>query len=229
MEIVEVGNINLTSQSTTRLRRRTTKSVASPQHCRLLRRCVPRISMRILLSLLALSFSIFSFAEKDQEFHTRILEPTGGKIEVPKNWFYRERHGGPYYVWILSREDPDKGPYKTGVKIQSIMGIEENSGQSPESFLRNFAAKKKQEVEVLNECEAQAQGLFTRICLETIEPTSALGENQNFRIQYSLFWGNGIDLAVVMVSGTLENLWVEDEHIFNSMQDFELIDMTRFE
>ncbi|ROR97877.1 hypothetical protein EDC56_3544 [Sinobacterium caligoides] len=185
--------------------------------------------MRILLLSLVLLFSICSFAEKDQEFHTQILEPTGGKIEVPQNWFYRERHGGPYYVWILSKEDPDKGPYKTGVKIQSIMGIEEKSGQSPESFLRSFAAKKKKEVKVLSECKAQDQGLFTRICLETIEPAPAFGENQNFRIQYSLFWGNGMDLAVVMVSGTFEELWAENEQIFNSMQAFEFIDMKRFE
>lgn len=186
--------------------------------------------MRSLITLLVILFSLFSHASDSVGFETQILEPTGGKIKKPKDWFYRERHGGSYYVWVLSKEDPDKGPYKTGVMIQAIIGIEEKSGQSAESFLRKFVDSKKSEVKVLSECKAQDQGFFIRVCLETIEPAPDFGDGKNFHIQYSLFWGsNEMDLAVVMVSGTLEELWSENKEIFNSMQAFEIIDMARFE
>jgi len=36
-------------------------------------------------------------------FVLQVLEPTGGKIIRPKDWFYAERHGGPSYTWIKPR------------------------------------------------------------------------------------------------------------------------------
>lgn len=185
--------------------------------------------MRSIISISIVLFSLFVQAGDAVELETQILEPTGGRIEKPKDWFYRERHGGPYLVWILSKEDPDIGPYKTGVKIQLIPGIKEKSGQTAEAFLRKFADSRKASVRVLSECKAQDQGFFTRICLETLEPAPEFGEGKKFRIQYSLFWGNSMDMAIVMVAGTLEELWPENQQIFNSMQAFEIIDMKRFE
>lgn len=188
-----------------------------------------RPTMKSIITSLLCALSFTCFGIESEGFRTQILEPTGGKIEVPKEWHYNERHSGQSYTWILSKEDLEKGPYITGVRIQSIMGVEEKTGKTPEIFLREFVESKKEEVQVISQCKAQDQGIFTRICLETIEPAAQHGEGKKFRIQYSLFWGNGIDLAVVMIAGTLEELWPENKEIFNSMQGFEFIDMKRFE
>jgi len=155
-------------------------------------------------------------------FVLQTLEPTGGKIVRPKDWFYSERHGGPSYTWIISKEDIEKGPYDTGVRIQTIMGVEEGTGKSPKQFVMEFIANKKKEAkQVFDECEPQDQGLFTRVCLQT--------EEGPYRILYSAFWANGSDIVVVSTAGTKTQEWDKYSHIFDQMSDFELIDMKRFE
>jgi hypothetical protein len=184
--------------------------------------------MRIIILLAWLVLSSVH-AQSDQEFRVQLLEPLGGKILMPKDWFYKEYHGAPYYVWTLSKEDLDKGPYTTGVKIQLISGIQEGAGKTPEEFLKEYAEGKKQTAKVLSECAEEEQQYFTRICVETIETLPEFGDDKKFRIQYSLFWSNRMDMVIVVISGTLEQLWAENEPIFDAMQAFELIDMKRFE
>lgn len=159
------------------------------------------------------------------EFVTQILEPTGGKISRPKEWFYQEGHSGPVYRWTLTKEDTEGGkkPYITGVRIQTFVRVKDGTGKSPKQFILDFvASKEKEKVKVLKTCEAKEQSLFTRMCLET--------EEGPYHILYSLFWGTkDLDLAVVTVAGTTRELWETYAPVFNKMSEFELIDMKRFE
>lgn len=156
------------------------------------------------------------------EYVTQILEPTGGRIERPKNWFYAESHQGSVYAWTLSREDT-KGnrPYTTGVRIQTLVGVQAGTGKTAKQFILDFVASKKSEAKVIKTCSETDQGLFTRVCLET--------EEGPYHILYSLFWGsNGMDVAVVSISGTTKDLWKVYAPTFDKMSRFELIDMKRF-
>lgn len=156
-------------------------------------------------------------------FVMQVLEPTGGKIVRPEKWFYCEGHREHAFMWTISKEDTVEGkfPYDTGVRIQAFAGILEATGQSPEDFIRGFFAKTKGKADVVHKtCEATDQGLFTRICLEVTE-----GE---YRILYSLFWGNGMDMAVISIAGAKREDWDLYSDTFNRMSSFELIDMERF-
>ena len=157
-------------------------------------------------------------------FVMQILEPTGGSIPRPKDWFYKESHSGASYVWTISREDISKGdPYTTGVRIQTFIGVKENTGKTPKEFILEFiASKKKEAARVIETCEERDQGMFTRACLQT--------EEGPYRILYSLFWGNNnLDMAVVSISGTTKDLWETYSPTFDKMGPFELINMKRFE
>jgi hypothetical protein len=155
-------------------------------------------------------------------FVLQMLEPTGGKIVCPKDWFYAERHGGPSYTWIISKEDVEKGPYDTGVRIQTIVGVEKGTGKTPKQFVMDFIEKKRKEAkQIFDECEPEDQGLFTRVCLQT--------EEGPYRILYSAFWANGSDIVVVSTAGTKTEEWGKYSEIFDQMSNFELIDMKRFE
>ena len=83
--------------------------------------------MKAILTAIVLAFAVSAFAADTPptEFVTQILEPTGGKIPRPKDWFYHEGHHGPVYDWMLTREDTTGGkkPYTTGVRIQTFTGI----------------------------------------------------------------------------------------------------------
>lgn len=164
-------------------------------------------------------------ASDEDGFIVQILEPTGGKIDRPQDWFFAEAHRRSVYSWIISVEDAGGGkPYETGVKIQVFVGVEKAAGKTAERFLLDFLESKKNEagVVVLDRCEASESGLFKRVCLET--------EEGNDHILYSLFWGTGgLDVAVVVIAGTTKDQWETYVPMFRRMEEFELIDMKRFE
>jgi hypothetical protein len=176
-----------------------------------------------------LGFAFFCMAAVAQaqtnaptEFVTQILEPTGGKISRPKDWFYTESHRGPSYTWILSREDASKARYTTGVRIQTLIGVKQGTGKTPKEFVLDFlVAKKKEAAKVIKTCAERDADLFTRVCIETEEGPD--------HILYSLFWGKNIDVVVVSIAGTTKELWDTYSAAFNKMSSFELIDMNRFE
>ncbi len=179
--------------------------------------------MTKLLASVLFAFSVsISAVASATEYVTQILEPTGGKIERPKDWFYAEGHQGPVYTWTLSREDT-KGnrPYTTGVRIQTFVGVQSGTGKTAKQFILDFVANKMRETKVIKTCNETDQGLFTRVCLET--------EEGPYHILYSLFWGSSsMDVAVVSISGTTKDLWKVYAPTFDKMSTFELIDMKRF-
>jgi hypothetical protein len=157
------------------------------------------------------------------EFITQVLEPLGGKILRPKDWFYSENHHGPVYMWTLSREDISKNHgYTTGFRIQTFVGVKDGTGKSAKQFILDFSAtKKKEAAKVIMTCTEENQVFFTRICLET--------EEGPYHISYSLFWGNNnLDIAIVTMAGTTKELWATYLPTFEKMSAVELIDMKRF-
>ncbi|MBX3740227.1 MAG: hypothetical protein KF712_04505 [Akkermansiaceae bacterium] len=153
----------------------------------------------------------------------QVMEPTGGKILRPEGWHYHERHGEKSWMWTISREDTNGGkdPYDTGVRIQTFMGVEKGTGKTPEAFVRGFIeGKKKTAGKVHRNCGANDQGMFTRICTEVTEG--------DYRILYSAFWGNGMDIVVISISGAKADEWGKYAKTFDTMGAFELIDMERF-
>jgi hypothetical protein len=161
-------------------------------------------------------------AEAPTEFVTQILEPFGGKMLRPKDWFYTESHNGPSFTWIISREDASKAPYTTGVRLQMITGVKKGTGKTPKKFVLDYVAQKKKEAtKIVNSCGETNQETFTRVCLET--------EEGRYHILYSLFWDNKIDWVVVSTSGTRKDLWDTFDPTFQKMGSMELIDLKRFQ
>jgi hypothetical protein len=184
--------------------------------------------MRLLLAVVAIAICAPCLAQGGHatptEFVTQVLEPTGGKIPRPKDWYYTESHRGASYSWILSREDASKGRYETGMRVQTIVGVQQRTGKPAKQFVLDFVAQKKAQVpNVVSTCGEQNQGLFTRVCLEADEGP--------YRIQYSLFWGTEpkLDVVVVSIAGAPRDLWSIYAPAFQRMSAFELIDMSRFQ
>jgi hypothetical protein len=157
------------------------------------------------------------------EFVIQVLEPTGGKISRPKDWFYSEGHRGPVFEWLLTRENVSgKCPYTTGVRIQGFPHVLKNTGKTAKQFVLDIEARKRKEASrIVSTFDEMNQGMFTRIGLET--------EEGPHHILYSLFWGSGgMDLAIVVIAGTTKELWGTFAATFDRMNDFELIDMKRY-
>jgi hypothetical protein len=156
------------------------------------------------------------------EFVTQVLEPTGGKLLRPKDWFYTESHNQSSYTWIISLEDASKAPYTTGVRIQMIVGVKKGTGKAPKKFVLDYVAQKKKEAAtVVNICGETNQDMFTRVCLET--------EEGPYHILYSLFWNNKLDWVIATTAGTRKDLWETYDPTFQKIGRFELIDLKRFQ
>jgi hypothetical protein len=157
------------------------------------------------------------------EFVTQLLEPMGGKILRPKDWFYSEGHRGPTFLWTLSREDTSNHRgYVTGMRIQMFLNIKDGAGKTQRQFaMDNAAAIQKKASRIITSWPEQQQDLFSRIGFEA--------EEGPYHIVYSFFWGNNMDMAVVTTAGTTRELWNTYTSTFEKMSDFELIDMKCFE
>ena len=151
------------------------------------------------------------------EFVTQTLEPLGGKMLRPRDWFYSENHGAARRMWAMSREDPRGGRYVTGVSVQLLSDREAVTGQTAERFIRGYAEHLKSRASrVVENFDEVETGPFRRIGVGVEE-----GEN---RLRYSLYWlAGGGDLAVVVTAGTRATLWDVYEPIFDVMGDFDLI------
>jgi hypothetical protein len=160
-------------------------------------------------------------------FEVQVLEPTGGRIARPKDWFYRESHREGHFAWTLSREDSAQGPYLVGVRMQAIFDARQQTGQVPHDFVAGFIASKRSVTQVQSECAERVVGLFKRRCIETVEksPASPTGD---FRIMYSLFYDDEMDLVVLSIAGAPSNEWEQASPLFNVMAEFELLDVSRF-
>ena len=74
--------------------------------------------------------------EPPTTFVTQVLEPTGGKMLRPSDWFYHEYHRGPSYNWTISREQPSDGcPHITGLRIQTFANVEEGINKTAKQFI----------------------------------------------------------------------------------------------
>jgi hypothetical protein len=160
------------------------------------------------------------FGTIPEGFTIQVLEPTGGKILKPKDWFYNESHQKNNLTWIISKEDASISRYDTGVRIQTIIGIKEKTGISAEESLRKHLASKKEGAkQIFHECEPTERGLFKNMCIHV--------EEGPYRIFYSIFWSNEMDIAVIMTGGTKLEDWDKYKETFGKMSHFELIDMSR--
>ncbi|MDA0811095.1 MAG: hypothetical protein O3C21_01695 [Verrucomicrobia bacterium] len=180
----------------------------------------------LLLCIFLLPNELHAQAQVDnipEGFMLQIMEPTGGKILRPKDWFYHEGSGETSWLWTISKEDTNGGNagYETGMRIQAFTGVVEGTGKTPEQFVKDFFMEKKNAATKIHKvCDQSNQGLFSRTCIEVTEG--------DYRILYSLFWGNTIDIAVISIAGAKAEDWEANTETFDTMSEFELIDMKRF-
>lgn len=153
----------------------------------------------------------------------QLLEETDGKIARPIDWFYTSEETPSGLLWILSAEDPSKGSYETGMRIQLLSGMEKHIKKSAHAFAQDFIEKKRKSTAVVRECPETNQGLFTRQCLEVIEALERPSGTNSFHIVYSVFWDNNLDSVVITTFGTPQDKWEEVKKISEVMSSFELI------
>lgn len=182
-----------------------------------------------IIVVIAASLPALAGFEVPPGFVVQILEPTGGRIARPVGWFYSELHQGPTLRWIISREDPARGPYETGMSVQLFVGVEKGTGMTPRQWVADLIAKRKAAGRVIAECPPENQGFFTRVCLETEERLSGpAGGTKLYRVEYSLFWGNEADMACVIVVGTPAREWDRYRATFGVMRKVDVLDPARF-
>jgi hypothetical protein len=155
-------------------------------------------------------------------FVEQTLEPTGGKVNKPRGWYYAENHtqenGAFHFNWTLSKEKPRDGRYDTGLRIQYFMGVRKATGKSPKQFILEFLERRRKEEKVIpRDCTPHPDGFFTRMCLET--------EQGPYRILYSVWWDNVGDDAGVVIGGAKKEEWEKWVPVFDQMREVTVLDL----
>lgn len=185
------------------------------------------IPMRRFLAALVLTIPLACAAGDDidvpEGFVLQRLVETDGQIARPKDWFFTSEGTPSGWMWTLSAEDPTKGPYDTGMRIQMIIGIEKEGRSTREEFARGFMAEKRASAEVLRDCSKSDVGEFYRLCLEVLEEIPSPDGSTTFRIIYSVMWGKKLDVVVVSIFGAPPAEWEAAAPIADAMAQFQLI------
>ncbi len=183
----------------------------------------------IFVTWLLITLSSISYANSEEGFTLQILEPTGGKIQKPNGWFYKERHrSASSLYWVISKEDPSQG-YETGLAIQFMIGIKDHTGLTPEEFTKKNIDVIAKSAKQASLCKSENVGFFNRQCLEIEEEKKNKdGIITTYHVLYSFFWNNEMDMTGVTIAGTPSEQWPKYKDIFNKMSEIELIDLERF-
>lgn len=184
-------------------------------------------SMRSVLFACLCLCALSAHAEDDfpvpEGYVLQRLDPTDGRIARPKEWFYASGGTPSGWLWTLSAEDPSKGGYETGLRIQLLVGVEKGTKGSTEAFAQNFLRQKRESAKVVGECPAVDQGQFKRQCLEVIESIQRPRGPATFHVLYSVFWGKKLDMVVVNTFGAPEEKWQSVASASKVMANVEVI------
>lgn len=180
------------------------------------------------LALFALCFTA-SISQAQIALHVpdgyvlQALEPTGGRIAKPKDWYYSSKGTPNGWLWTFSAEEPSQNGYETGLRLQLLLGVETSTKKSRFTFAQDFLEKKRQSAAVIRECPETDQGDFKRQCLEVIENVSRPYGMKKYHILYSVFWGNKLDMVVVSTFGAPEDKWEKVKTVSEVMAAVEVI------
>lgn len=151
------------------------------------------------------------------------LDPTDGRIAKPKDWYYTSRGTPSGWLWTLSAEDPSKGFYETGLRIQLLVGVNKGTKRSTKAFAQGILQQKRKSTKVVGETVPVDQGDFIRQCLEVVETIEIPDGPKEFHIVYSVFWGKNLDMVVVSTFGTPEKNWQTFSPVSKAMAIIDII------
>jgi len=123
----------------------------------------------------------------------------------------------------LSAENPLKGGYETGLRIQLLVGVEKQTKKSRFSFTQDFFAKKRSSTTVVRECPEIDQEKFKRQCIEVVENVERPNGIKAYHLLYSVFWGKEIDMVSVFTFGAPQEEWASVKDVIEIMSHVELI------
>lgn len=153
-------------------------------------------------------------------FEKQILDVTYGEVWRPLGWHYGWSTTESGALWTVSKEDPAKGAYDTGMRIQLIM-LPPAAGTTAQQWAKGFIEHKATGVKVERRCDEKQSGNFKVICLETTEQTGAPGKN--YRILYSISWLNERGWVVVTTFGAPEADWAAIKPTVDAMTEIVLV------
>ena len=183
--------------------------------------------MRHILAILLLALPLSCFAVDDipipKGFVLQPLAETDGQIARPKNWFFTSGGTPSGWLWTISKEDPAKGPYKTGLRVQLLAGVAKGGRQTREEFVQGFISGKRTSAKAIRDCPKSDVGQFYRQCIEVIESVPSPAGPTTFRILYSVMWGKELDMVVISIFGAPPETWEASAPIADTMAQFRLI------
>lgn len=160
-------------------------------------------------------------------FKFQCLDPLGGNLTMPCNWYYEGGMTPTGFLFRASKENLEGGRYLTGMRIQGIVDVYKNNRVSPfDVVMMNKNNFKKSAKIIIKDCSEENSPPFRKTCLETIQE-NPYNSNDDFHIIYSFFWDEKLDWVVTSIFGAPESEWKEAKEIYGVMGRFTIIDLSK--
>ncbi len=153
-------------------------------------------------------------------FQKQILDVTYGEVWRPNGWFYSWSTTASGAIWTVAKEDPSKGWYDTGMRVQLIM-LPTTERVTAEQVAQGFIQQKTASATVVRRCEMKERGGFKTVCLETKEQTNPASKLH--RILYSISWSEERRWVVVNTFGAPDVEWEALRPTVDAMTEIVLI------
>ena len=148
------------------------------------------------------------------------LDETGW-IARPKNWFFVSRHTADGWVWNISKEDPAKGQYRTGVVISAFEDVRDAETPTATMVVQNFFAQQARDNKVLSKSLPRLAGGLERRCLDV------LGRD-GYHVRFTAYWDPTPYSGFVLIAAfsAPQDGWEKTKTVAQVMSDIAIADTT---
>ena len=160
----------------------------------------------IVCLLLGASISVAS--GKPEEFRAVALESIDCSMTVPVDWTFHTKTNDTHISWVITPDNLNIGPYRTGVRIDSLLKVESRTGTKASKWVDARILNKSTTLEILSSESSSSDDLFKvrRVVTQEVY-SSGRTDYTTYRMIYSWFWNDTYDVVICMVTRTPEKSW----------------------
>lgn len=160
------------------------------------------------VSFLVLWASVLPAFENTFEFKAAVLKGIDCQVQVPVAWHVYDQSSLGKGSWVVTPDDLNQAHYKTGVKIDSFVQVESQTGIKASKWVAARVNDKSASLPVLSSETGSTNDYFQVRRLVTEEVYSpGRTEYTTYRKIYTWYWNDRHDVVICMEARTPEKVW----------------------
>jgi len=152
--------------------------------------------------------SVLPASEKGVNFQSAALKSIDCQIQVPTKWSVYDQSNRDRSSWVITPDDLNRGPYTTGVRIESLAKVESLTGAKASEWVAARGHDKSTSLPVISSETGPTNDYFQVRRLVTEEVYSpGRTEYTTYRKIYTWYWSDKHDVVICIEARTPGKSW----------------------